>query len=129
MDNYLHPSQFVKLKPENYLEIKGKINTCSDEFNIFLKLNNNIIENILFNGQGCSISTAALNLIGTYLIGMTKKEALLFINKYFMFVNGEKVDELKLDKLVVFANVHTHLNRKECALLGANYIKKILETK
>jgi len=127
MKNYAHPSQFVKSTPPDfYLKIHGKIDTCSDEFDIFVSVEQDIIKNILFNGEGCSISTASLNLLATYLIGKTIKEALLFIHNYILFVNGQKSDKSLLHKLLVFENVHSHLNRKECALLGANHLQKLL---
>ena len=127
MHHYQHPTQLVKSKPNGFQEIHAIIDSCSDDFIIYIKLDNNIIKDILFTGVGCAISTSSLNLLATYLINKTKEDAIAFVDNYHMFIMGEKVNEEILGELIVFRNIKRHLNRIKCGLIGPNHIKILLE--
>ena len=127
MANYNNPSNFSKKIPEGYTQVSSKSDTCLDSFEIFVKLNGDVIEDIKFNGEGCSVSTASLNMTATYLIGKTKKEGVEFLTKYSLYIKEGKEEGLELNDLVVFQNIHVHLNRITCALIGPKSIITLLE--
>ncbi|WKX02575.1 iron-sulfur cluster assembly scaffold protein [Candidatus Mycoplasma mahonii] len=128
MDNYKNPSNFTRNIPGGYIELKASSLTCLDHFNIFIKTSNNLIFDILFNGEGCSISTSALNIMAKYLKGKNKKDAIVFLKNYEVFIKEGKTDNIELGDFVVFENVHIHLNRITCALMGSNTILTELES-
>jgi nitrogen fixation NifU-like protein len=127
MQNYLHPTHSTKTEPIGYKKKLSTISTCADKFIIFVKIEDNKIEDILFTGEGCAISTASLNLMAAYLINKTKEEAIKYIENYRDFLMGINSDKNNLKDLIVFENINVHLNRVNCGLIGPNNILKILE--
>ena len=127
MENYQNPSQFITSAPKNYKSIEAKIESCADEFMIFMNIENGSIKDILFNGMGCAISTASLNMLSFYLINMKAENAVPYIKYFIEFINGDKKYKDELKDLIVFQNIKRHLNRIRCGLLGAEFILKILE--
>ncbi len=127
MDNYKNPSRFSKKDPEGYQHATSKSKTCLDHFEVFVSIKNDIIQDIVFNGEGCSVSTSTLNLVSTYLIDLPTSEAMVFISKYKKFIKEGKTENFEPKDLVAFENVHIHLNRVVCALIGTNSILQILK--
>ena len=61
--------------------------TCGDVINLSVKFDGDVIEDIAFAGDGCTISTASSSMMTDAVIGKTKEEALGtsgdFFNKWF----------------------------------------------
>ena len=127
MNNYKNPSNFSKKTPEGYIQASSRSKTCLDHFEIAMKLEDKKIKDIIFDGEGCSVSTASLNLIATYLKGKTLNEGIEFIDKYQAFIEKGEDEGIELNDLIVFKNIHVHLNRITCAMIGPSSIRKILE--
>lgn len=124
--NSRDPNKKIKAKILNACKIRNSLSTCNDNFEVFLKKSNKIINSINFQGEGCAISTAALNLLANYLEKETIEKGINFILNYKSMVQGKKFDPTQMKDLIVFQNVHKHWNRVECALIGANIILTIL---
>ena len=127
MKNYQSPSQFSKCPPSSYKNIHAKMESCADDFMIFIKIENDIIEDILFNGMGCAISTASLNIIATYLINMKVNDAICYIKYFIKYIKGENIYKDELKNLIVFQNIKKHLNRIKCGMLGPDFILDLLK--
>ncbi|VEU75452.1 nitrogen fixation protein nifu [Mycoplasmopsis maculosa] len=119
MKHYLNP----KYKNEN---IKTKFikhgESCADYLEFDFELQENVIKNLIFNGSGCAFFIASTDMLINKINGMTKNEAISFIQLYKRLLEGEKlIDEEynKLGELVVFDNVHLHYNRLNCTLMLA----------
>lgn len=127
LSNSSKPSHKAAENTKSQHNLLCQVATCSDEFIIHFDFSNGIITNVTFSGQGCAISTAAINLLCSYLENKTKEEALLIIENYKALLHGEKYDTNLLQDLIAFENVNKHLNRVTCALVGANALKDFLE--
>ena len=126
MKNYVSPSQRIKIVPNAYTHITATIDTCSDAFDIYIKLNNNTIEDIVFSGEGCAVSTASLNILSKYLISMKKDEAIKYIDNYQKFLINNDSNKDILKNLMVFENTYKHGNRIKCALMAPENIKLLI---
>ena len=56
--------------------------TCIDNFDIQIKIKDNVIEDIRFDGEACAIATSSLSIAISKLIGKKKDEALNIIENY-----------------------------------------------
>ncbi len=126
VDNSTKPNKFVSEEPKGYFKKLAFSSTCSDEFVVHLQVIERVVADAVFTGKGCAISTAALNIICSSIINKSVEGALKIIDNYRSFVRGEEFDKALLGDLVAFENVSKHLNRVQCALLGANTLKEIL---
>ena len=113
--------------PVNYREmadssrkVEGYNPLCGDRFTVYLKLDNDIVKDISFQGKGCAISTASASLMTQCLKGKTTAEAEAKFHDFHEFVIGEapNADEEALGKLVAFSGVRKFPARVKCATLA-----------
>ena len=127
IENYNNPINKGLLNKEDYISIEKSNPSCIDHFKIELKINNNIIEDIRFDGEACAISTSSLSISISKLIGKTKEEALDIIDNYNKMILNEEYDSSKLEELIIYKDISKQPARVKCALIGINGIKDILE--
>ena len=102
IENYNNPVNKGLTNNEKYITISKSNPSCIDHFTIELKLNNDIVEDIRFDGEACAISTSALSISISKLIGKTKEEALDIINNYNKMILNEEYDSSKLEELEIY---------------------------
>ena len=74
LDNFSNPINKGLKNDSSYLKEDKNNSSCIDHFTIELKLNNNIIEDIRFDGEACAISTSATSIMINSLIGKNIEE-------------------------------------------------------
>ena len=82
LDNYQSPSNRGIPSEKDYIKINTNNESCIDNLDIYVKLNNNVIEDIKFEGEACVISISSTSIMTKLLIGKTKEEAIDIINNY-----------------------------------------------
>ena len=127
LDNYQSPNKKMISDNNEYIKINTRNVSCIDNLDIYLKVNNNIIEDITFEGEACVISISSTNILANLLIGKTKEEGIYIINNYLKMINEEEYDSEVLKELMVFDDTSKQPSRITCATLSANGIKKFLE--
>lgn len=127
VENSMNPQHLVTQKPQNYFETKTENKSCNDDYQVYVKIDKDKIIDILFQGHGCAISKAALNLLATYLKNKEITVAKQFLENYQAMIKGQIFETKPLKDLIALENVRHHFNRIPCALIGAQAIKQILE--
>ena len=128
MENYLHP--FNKEIPENkdeYDYVNSNNESCIDNLDIYMKVEDNIIKDIKFDGEACAISTSTTSIMIKLFLNKTIDEALNILNNYENMINEKEYDEDVLGEALVYNEIYKQQNRKHCALLPWNGIRKLLE--
>lgn len=127
LDNYQNP--FNKDGNDNlgYEKTNSNNQSCIDNIDLYCKIENNIIEDIHFNGEACAISTASTSIMLKNLIGKSVEEAMDYINNFTNMVEEKEYDEEKLKEAIAFDEIYKQQNRKTCVTLPYTGIKKILE--
>ncbi|QHX36884.1 Fe-S cluster assembly sulfur transfer protein SufU [Spiroplasma sp. BIUS-1] len=100
--------------------------TCSDEINVQLLIENDQIIDARFDGNACAISTASTDIMCSKLKGLSVIEAQKQLVNYYNMIAGNEYDESILDELIAFWEINKQGNRINCALLGADGFKSIL---
>ena len=126
LDNYQSPNK-KKVSGEEYIKINTRNVSCIDNLDIYLKINNNIIEDITFEGEACVISISSTNILANLLIGKTKEEGINIINNYLKMINEEEYNSEIINELMVFDDTSKQPSRIKCATLSATGIKDFLE--
>ena len=101
--------------------------TCGDVINLSVKFDGDVIEDIAFAGDGCTISTASSSMMTDAVIGKTKAEALELAEIFSLMIQGDHKDEDKLVEAKLLAGVSKFQQRIKCATLSWNALKKAIE--
>ena len=118
LDHYRNPRNNGKLENAS-CEINGHNPLCGDQIKIYLKIENNIIKDISFDGSGCAISTASASIMTESVKGKTLEEAKALFEKFHcLATGGVPSDEEGLDKLKAFEGVAQYPARVKCATLA-----------
>ena len=126
LDNYQNPNKKM-VSGDDYIKINTRNVSCIDNLDIYLKVNNDIVEDITFEGEACVISISSTNILINLIIGKTKKEAIYIIDNYLKMINEEEYDREVLKELLVYDDTSKQPSRIKCATLSANGIKEFLE--
>ncbi len=71
MDHYENPRNFGPLESPT-VTLRGGNPNCGDTINIYIRVDGeNIIEDISFDGEGCTVSQAAASLLTDFVKGKT----------------------------------------------------------
>ena len=100
--------------------------SCIDEVNLEVKIEDGIIKDIRFDGEACAICTSSASIMTTTLIGKTTKEAENILQNFLNMLDEKPYDENILEEAVVYDDIYKNPNRKKCALLSWWGIEKIL---
>lgn len=123
--------------PRNYRQLSGGQHAegfnplCGDHFTVFLQLENNLVNDVSFQGSGCAISKASASMMTQAVKGKSKEEAEKLFERFHKLVttgdaNG---DRSELGKLEVFSGVSEFPVRVKCATLAWHTLKAALEGK
>ena len=126
LDNYQSPNN-KHTSDDSYFKINTRNVSCIDNLDIYLKIEDNIIKDISFEGEACVISISSTNILTNLLIGKTKEEGIYLIDNYLKMINEEEYDKEVLKELLVFDDTSKQTSRIKCAALSANGIKDYLE--
>ena len=126
MDNYQYPYNIeVPSNLEGYIKVNSNNESCIDNIDIYIKIENDKIVDIKFMGEACAISTSATSVMIKLLIGKTLDEVRSLYKEYSdMIENGTSYDNL--EEANAYGQIYKQQNRKTCVTLPYTGIKKIL---
>ena len=127
LENYQEPLNRGLIEDESYLKVNTNSESCIDNLDFMMKIEDNIIIDIRFDGEACAISTSASSIMIQNLIGKTVKEAKDILNNYKNMIQEKEYDEKLLGELVVYDEISKQPNRINCALLPSVAVEKMLE--
>ena len=126
LENFEKPFHKGLTNDKSYIKGNKNSKTCIDNFDIEIKVNNNIIEDIRFDGEACAIATSSMSISISKLVGKTIDEALNIIDNYEKMINEEEYDKDLLEELIVYEDIYKQPSRKKCATLGIEGIKDLI---
>lgn len=126
LDNYEHPFHKGLIDDNSYIKINENSETCIDEIDLMVKVENGKIVNAYFDGEACAICTSSTSLMLNKLIGKTLEEAKIIYINFKNMINEKEYDENILEELTVYDNIAKQPNRKKCALLPWMGFEKVI---
>ncbi|MEE2056134.1 Fe-S cluster assembly sulfur transfer protein SufU [Rhodococcus artemisiae] len=120
LDHYKHPHHRGLRDPYG-AEVHHVNPTCGDEVTLRVHLDEGVVADVSYDGQGCSISQAATSVLTDQVIGMPVEEALATVASFAEMVGSRGTvegDEDVLGDGIAFAGVAKYPARVKCALLG-----------
>lgn len=114
--------------PRNYGEISSCTNyaeghnpLCGDHIKISLNMEDEVLQEINFIGEGCAICKASSSMMTVAVKGQDKSFILKLVEEFRSMITGsldiESNTEHHLGRLKVFSNIKTLPVRVKCAIL------------
>ncbi len=110
--------------------LEGVNPSCGDDIVLNLKIENGVIVDGAFEGDGCAISQASADIMLDLVIGRTKEEALRLSDVFRRMIQGAAGDEEieELEEAGALRDVSRMPARVKCAVLGWRTLDEILKT-
>lgn len=125
-----HPYHKEKLEDAN-LVLEGVNPSCGDDLVIQLKVENDVIVDRAFEGNGCAISQASADIMLDMVIGKKKETALRLAALFTKMIQGKCTQE-ELEELEEAGAMHdiAHMPaRVKCAMLGWRTMEEMITKK
>lgn len=127
LDNYQDPMNRGLTQDSGYLKVNTNSESCIDNLDFMMKVENGIVKDIRFDGEACAISTSATSIMIRNLIGKKVEEVRNILENYRKMINEEEYDSELLGELNVYDEICKQPNRKNCALLPSVAVTEMLE--
>lgn len=120
LDHYKNP-QNKQLLSAYDAQVHHVNPSCGDEIDLNLTIVNGTVENISWDGVGCSISQASVSILTDLLIGKSITQAYSIFDQFVALMQSKGTvvgDEEVLEDAIALAGVSKYPARIKCALLG-----------
>ncbi len=131
IDHSRHPHNFGRLADATRT-VEGINPLCGDQITLYLKLLDDRIDDIAFEGVGCAISVASASLMTTALKGKGCEDALAlfgFVHAMLTEGPGDELPAAELGKLAALSGVSAFPMRVKSATLVWHALRSALEGK
>ena len=126
LDNYQNPMNKGLVESSDYIKENTNNESCIDNIDMQMKVVDDVIEDIRFDGEACAISTSATSIIIRNLIGQRVNKAREILKNYKNMIEEKPYDSELLGELNVYDEIYMQPNRIKCALLPYNAVCKML---
>ncbi len=126
LEHYQNPINRGEPSADDYIKHNSRNESCVDNLDFYVKVEDGTIIDIRFTGEACAISTSATSMMIKKLSGMTIDEALKVIDNFEKMIAEEEYDKDLLAELNVYDTIYKQPSRKSCALLPFRGLKEIL---
>ncbi len=128
LDHGRRPRNFGRLQSATG-SAEGFNPLCGDRVTVFVRVEDGVLRDITFEGQGCAICTASASMMTERLKGHPLDEVERVFQRFHeLVVNGAKPDDgADLAKLAVFEGVRAFPVRIKCATLAWHALRSALQ--
>jgi len=130
LDHNRTPRNYGRIEGTEARHAKGLNPLCGDEVTVWIDIENDVVKDVRFEGQGCAISRASASLMTVAVKGKTRGEVERLFADFHGLVTGEASEETQAQlpaRLQVFANVAQFPIRVKCASLAWHTMKAAME--
>ena len=127
-EHNLHPVHKKAIESPD-LVMRGVNPSCGDDITLSLKITDGVITDAGYEGSGCAISQASVDMMVDQIIGKNKEEAIKLAGTFMGMIKGEITDEESLealDEAAALQDVAHMPARVKCAVLGWHTMQEML---
>ena len=130
LDNYQNAkNREIPKDSQGYIKINSNNQSCIDNINIYVKIDNDVITDIKYDGEACVIAISSTSILSNLLIGKTLEEANEILNNYYNMIEEKDYNSDILEEANVYNDIYKQPSRKTCATLFARGISNLLDEK
>lgn len=127
-DNYKEPTNRGLIDDDSYLKANTHSDSCIDNLDFMMKIEDGIVKDIRFDGEACAISTSLSSIMIKSFIGKSVEEVKSILENYIDMINEKDYDKKLLGELNVYDDISKQPSRKSCALLPMQAVEKMLNS-
>ena len=119
LDHYRKPH--YKGLPMGDIQVHHVNPNCGDEITLSLEINDGKVENLIWDGVGCSISQASASIMSDLVTGKSVVQAREALRQFTELMQSKGTisgDEEVLEDAIALSGVSKFPARVKCALLG-----------
>ena len=127
-DNYKEPINRGLIDDDSYIKANTRSESCIDNLDFMMKIEDGIIKDIRFDGEACAISTSCASIMIKSFIGKSVDEVKNILENYINMIEEKEYNKEVLGELNVYDEISKQPNRKNCALLPMQAVEKMLNS-
>ncbi len=113
---------------EGAISARDKNESCGDEVRLFLKVEDGIVKDASFIGEGCIVSMASASMLVKLIKDKSIEDVKKILENVEKMMKGEEYDEDMLGDLVVFSGISGIPARSKCFYLAWSVLKDMLQS-
>ncbi len=127
-DHNISPGHKHEIEGANF-ELEGVNPNCGDDIILKLRVEDGVIADGGYTGDGCAISQASADIMLDLVIGKSTDEAQRLADMFLRMIRGEATDEEieELEEAGALKDVSHMPARVKCAVLGWHTLGNILD--
>lgn len=126
LENYQNARNREIPSSDDYIKVNSNNESCIDNIDIYVKLKDDLIEDIKFSGEACVIAISSTSILSELLKGKTISEANVIIENYFNMIEEKEYDKGLIGDAIVYNDIYKQPSRKTCSTLFAKGILKVI---
>ena len=126
LDNYNNPNNRQRHDNDDYIKTNSRNISCIDNIDVYIKIEDNTIKDITYEGEACAISISSSSIISNLLKNKTIEEAKEIIKNYYNMIEEKEYNKELLEEANVFDEIYKQPSRKMCATLIVRGIEEII---
>jgi len=126
MDHYKNPRNRGSLE-DGSVTVNLNNPTCGDRISLQLHIEDGIVKNAKFTGEGCSISMSSASMMTDAVKGKSTEEALKLAEKFSSLMQGNAETFDEYEDIEALSGVIKFPARIKCATLAWNALRKGVE--
>ena len=127
-DHNISPGHKHEIEGANF-ELEGVNPNCGDDIILKLRVEDGVIADGGYTGDGCAISQASADMMIDLIIGKRKEEALRLAETFMGMIKGTATaDQIEnLEEAAALQDISHMPARVKCAVLGWRTMRQMLE--
>ncbi len=126
LEHYEHPKNRGLIDDDTYIKVNTNNESCIDEIDLMVKIEEGKIIDAHFDGEACAICTSSTSIMISTLLGRKIEEAEEVMRQFVNMIDEKEYDESVLEEAVVYEDVSKQPSRKKCALLPWWGMEKVI---
>lgn len=123
MDHYKNPRNRGKFE-DGAVTIDLNNPTCGDRISLQLIVEDGVVQDAKYTGEGCSISMSSASMMTDAVKGKTVEEAAELASRFSCLMQGEAVEFNEYEDIEALSGVNKFPARIKCATLAWNALRK-----
>ena len=127
LEHYQNPKNRGLVDDDGYLKVNMNNESCIDEVNLMVKVEDGKIKDIRFDGEACAMCISSSSIMVETLTGKKIEEVKKILQNFLNMIDEKEYDAKLLESAIVYDDTYKQPNRKKCVLLSWWGIEKILK--
>lgn len=126
-DHNMHPGHRSALPGASH-SLEGVNPSCGDDITLHLRLEGDTITGGSFEGSGCAISQASVDIMLDLITGKSRAEALRLAELFVHMIQGQATPQQleELEEAAALQDISHMPARVKCAVLGWHTLQQLL---